>query len=138
MKSPSEWEGRAASHGGNAGEEAEAAAGRKESEEKNDNNKADTVSKLKALGQQHTDLRCDTVILFSQAASRGWSSYHTVLHRHTLCFYQDRKDTLRVSHTPPAMKEAQEKRDGQRCIWVGKLVVIRLFCLCRARRVACR
>ncbi|XP_054655007.1 uncharacterized protein LOC129194105 isoform X3 [Dunckerocampus dactyliophorus] len=32
-----------------------------------------------------------------KAASRGWSSYHTVLHRHTLCFYQDGKDTLRSS-----------------------------------------
>lgn len=32
-----------------------------------------------------------------KAASRGWSSYHAVLHRHTLCFYQDRKDTLRSS-----------------------------------------
>lgn len=38
-----------------------------------------------------------TLILFSQAASRAWNSYHAVLHRHTLCFYQDRKDTLRVS-----------------------------------------
>ncbi|XP_043992149.1 uncharacterized protein LOC122842399 isoform X4 [Gambusia affinis] len=32
-----------------------------------------------------------------KAASRGWNSYHTVLHRHTLCFFQDRKDTLRSS-----------------------------------------
>ncbi|XP_074502734.1 uncharacterized protein mymx isoform X8 [Sebastes fasciatus] len=32
-----------------------------------------------------------------KAASRGWSSYHAVLYRHTLCFYQDRKDTLRSS-----------------------------------------
>lgn len=32
MKCPSEWEAGAADHGGNAGEEAEAAAGRKESE----------------------------------------------------------------------------------------------------------
>ncbi|XP_034464212.1 uncharacterized protein LOC117775298 isoform X2 [Hippoglossus hippoglossus] len=32
-----------------------------------------------------------------KAASRGWSSYHAVLHRHTLCFYQDRKDILRGS-----------------------------------------
>ncbi|XP_037547063.1 uncharacterized protein LOC119423692 [Nematolebias whitei] len=32
-----------------------------------------------------------------KAASRGWSSYHTVLHRHALCFFQDRKDTLRRS-----------------------------------------
>ncbi|XP_017279839.1 uncharacterized protein LOC108240684 isoform X2 [Kryptolebias marmoratus] len=32
-----------------------------------------------------------------KAASRGWSSYHTVLHRHTLCFFQDRKETLRSS-----------------------------------------
>lgn len=64
------------------------------------------VSKLKALGQQHTDLRCNTVILFSQAASRGWSSYHAVLHRHTLCFYQDRKDTLRVSDTAPAAERS--------------------------------
>uniref|UniRef100_A0A3Q3MIK4 Uncharacterized LOC113131773 n=1 Tax=Mastacembelus armatus TaxID=205130 RepID=A0A3Q3MIK4_9TELE len=30
-----------------------------------------------------------------KAASRGWSSYHAVLYRHTLCFYQERKDTLR-------------------------------------------
>ncbi|XP_075933420.1 uncharacterized protein mymx [Anarhichas minor] len=32
-----------------------------------------------------------------KAASRGWSSYHAVLYGHTLCFYQDRKDTLRSS-----------------------------------------
>ncbi|XP_037322097.2 uncharacterized protein LOC119214430 isoform X1 [Pungitius pungitius] len=32
-----------------------------------------------------------------KAASRGWSSYHAVLYRHTLCFYQDRKDTPRSS-----------------------------------------
>lgn len=32
-----------------------------------------------------------------KAASRGWSSCHAVLYRHTLCFYQDRKDTLRSS-----------------------------------------
>ena len=32
-----------------------------------------------------------------QAASRAWSSHHAVLYRHSLCFYQDRKDTLRVS-----------------------------------------
>ncbi|XP_027862541.1 uncharacterized protein mymx isoform X6 [Xiphophorus couchianus] len=32
-----------------------------------------------------------------KAASRGWNSYHTVLYRHTLCFFQDRKDTLRSS-----------------------------------------
>ncbi|XP_070772541.1 uncharacterized protein [Enoplosus armatus] len=32
-----------------------------------------------------------------KAASRGWNSYHAVLYRHTLCFYQDRKETLRSS-----------------------------------------
>ncbi|XP_053732036.1 uncharacterized protein LOC128765358 isoform X3 [Synchiropus splendidus] len=32
-----------------------------------------------------------------KASSRGWSSCHAVLYRHTLCFYQDRKDTLRSS-----------------------------------------
>uniref|UniRef100_A0A3B3UDG9 Uncharacterized LOC106962749 n=1 Tax=Poecilia latipinna TaxID=48699 RepID=A0A3B3UDG9_9TELE len=32
-----------------------------------------------------------------KAASRGWNSYHAVLYRHTLCFFQDRKDTLRSS-----------------------------------------
>ncbi|XP_057705155.1 uncharacterized protein LOC130923451 isoform X2 [Corythoichthys intestinalis] len=32
-----------------------------------------------------------------KAASRGWNSYQTVLYRHTLCFYQDRKETLRSS-----------------------------------------
>lgn len=32
-----------------------------------------------------------------KAASRGWNTYHAVLYRHTLCFYQDRKDTLRSS-----------------------------------------
>ncbi|XP_061601923.1 spectrin beta chain, non-erythrocytic 5 isoform X6 [Cololabis saira] len=32
-----------------------------------------------------------------KAASRGWNSYHTVLYRHTLCFFQDRKETLRSS-----------------------------------------
>ncbi|XP_077438064.1 uncharacterized protein mymx [Vanacampus margaritifer] len=30
-----------------------------------------------------------------KATSRGWNSYHAVLYRHTLCFYQDRKETLR-------------------------------------------
>lgn len=34
-----------------------------------------------------------------QAASRGWNSYHAILYRHTLGFYEDRKDTLRVSKT---------------------------------------
>ncbi|CAL9688135.1 unnamed protein product [Knipowitschia caucasica] len=32
-----------------------------------------------------------------KAASRGWSCFHTVLYRHTLCFYQDKKDILRSS-----------------------------------------
>ncbi|XP_041865988.1 spectrin beta chain, non-erythrocytic 1 isoform X3 [Melanotaenia boesemani] len=32
-----------------------------------------------------------------KAASRGWNSYHAILYRHTLCFFQDRKDTLRSS-----------------------------------------
>ncbi|XP_059929545.1 uncharacterized protein LOC132473432 isoform X1 [Gadus macrocephalus] len=32
-----------------------------------------------------------------KAASRGWNSHHAVLYRHSLCFYQDRKDTLRSS-----------------------------------------
>ncbi|CAJ1067414.1 uncharacterized protein LOC121511110 [Xyrichtys novacula] len=32
-----------------------------------------------------------------KATSRGWNSFHAVLYRHTLCFYQDRKDTLRSS-----------------------------------------
>ncbi|XP_044070794.1 spectrin beta chain, non-erythrocytic 1 isoform X6 [Siniperca chuatsi] len=32
-----------------------------------------------------------------KAASRGWNSYHAVLYRQTLCFYQDRKETLRSS-----------------------------------------
>ncbi|XP_051936357.1 uncharacterized protein LOC127610357 isoform X5 [Hippocampus zosterae] len=32
-----------------------------------------------------------------KAASRGWNSYHTVLYRHTLCFYQHKKETLRTS-----------------------------------------
>ncbi|XP_077960140.1 uncharacterized protein mymx isoform X6 [Gasterosteus aculeatus] len=32
-----------------------------------------------------------------KAASRGWNSYHAVLYRHTLCFYQDRKEILRSS-----------------------------------------
>ncbi|XP_029926849.1 uncharacterized protein mymx isoform X2 [Myripristis murdjan] len=32
-----------------------------------------------------------------KAASRAWNSYHAVLYRNTLCFYQDRKDTLRSS-----------------------------------------
>ncbi|KAI4889742.1 hypothetical protein NFI96_019653 [Prochilodus magdalenae] len=30
---------------------------------------------------------------------RAWSSYHAVLYRRTLCFYQDRKDTMRSSVT---------------------------------------
>ncbi|XP_061083580.1 spectrin beta chain, non-erythrocytic 5 [Conger conger] len=32
-----------------------------------------------------------------KAPCRAWSSSHAVLHRHTLCFYQDRKHTLRSS-----------------------------------------
>ncbi|XP_015235074.1 PREDICTED: uncharacterized protein LOC107087815 isoform X3 [Cyprinodon variegatus] len=32
-----------------------------------------------------------------KAASRGWNSYHAVLYRQTLCFFQDRKETLRSS-----------------------------------------
>uniref|UniRef100_A0A3B3CHA5 PH domain-containing protein n=1 Tax=Oryzias melastigma TaxID=30732 RepID=A0A3B3CHA5_ORYME len=32
-----------------------------------------------------------------KAASRGWNSYHAVLYSHTMCFFQDRKDTLRSS-----------------------------------------
>ncbi|XP_067381665.1 uncharacterized protein [Channa argus] len=32
-----------------------------------------------------------------KASSRGWGSYYAILHRHTLCFYHDRKDTLRSS-----------------------------------------
>ncbi|XP_061766649.1 uncharacterized protein LOC133559181 isoform X2 [Nerophis ophidion] len=32
-----------------------------------------------------------------KAASRGWYSCHVVLYGHTLCFYQDKKDTLRSS-----------------------------------------
>ncbi|XP_068597455.1 LOW QUALITY PROTEIN: uncharacterized protein [Brachionichthys hirsutus] len=31
------------------------------------------------------------------AASRSWNSYHAVLHRHTMCFYVDRKEPLRSS-----------------------------------------
>lgn len=34
-----------------------------------------------------------------QAASRGWSSYHTILYRHTLGFYENRNNTLWVSET---------------------------------------
>nr|XP_055025999.1 uncharacterized protein LOC129415858 isoform X1 [Misgurnus anguillicaudatus] len=30
-----------------------------------------------------------------RASCRGWSSYHTVLYKQTMCFYQDRKDTLK-------------------------------------------
>nr|XP_054605795.1 uncharacterized protein LOC107375418 isoform X3 [Nothobranchius furzeri] len=56
------------------------------------NVESDAVSTRKVPSQLHNAL-----ILFSQAASRGWSSYHAVLHRHTLCFFQDRKDTLRSS-----------------------------------------
>lgn len=37
-----------------------------------------------------------TLILFSQAASRGWNSYYAVLSSHTMCFFQDGKDALRV------------------------------------------
>ncbi|KAL0983651.1 hypothetical protein UPYG_G00130790 [Umbra pygmaea] len=33
----------------------------------------------------------------NQAGSRAWSSHHAVLYKQTLCFYQDRKDTLRSS-----------------------------------------
>ncbi|KAM6956309.1 uncharacterized protein mymx [Aplochiton taeniatus] len=32
-----------------------------------------------------------------KAPSRAWNSYHAVLYRQTLCFYQDRKETLRSS-----------------------------------------
>ncbi|XP_072247391.1 uncharacterized protein [Leuresthes tenuis] len=44
-----------------------------------------------------------------KAASRGWNSYHAVLHRHTLCFFQDRKDTLRSSACglPLNLREAE-------------------------------
>ncbi|XP_077586344.1 uncharacterized protein LOC144205678 [Stigmatopora nigra] len=38
-----------------------------------------------------------------KAASRSWNSYHTVLYRHTLCFYQDRKETLRSSACCPPL-----------------------------------
>ncbi|XP_036429503.1 spectrin beta chain, erythrocytic isoform X2 [Colossoma macropomum] len=34
-----------------------------------------------------------------RAPCRAWSSYHAVLYRQTLCFYQDRKDTMRSSVT---------------------------------------
>ncbi|XP_017576865.1 uncharacterized protein LOC108441705 isoform X2 [Pygocentrus nattereri] len=34
-----------------------------------------------------------------RALCRAWSSYHAVLYRQTLCFYQDRKDTMRSSVT---------------------------------------
>ncbi|KAL6487656.1 hypothetical protein MHYP_G00042820 [Metynnis hypsauchen] len=34
-----------------------------------------------------------------RAPCRAWSSYHAVLYRQTLCFYQDRKDTMRSSMT---------------------------------------
>ncbi|XP_005173083.3 uncharacterized protein mymx [Danio rerio] len=30
-----------------------------------------------------------------KAPCRAWSSYHAVLYKHTMCFYQDRKDTLK-------------------------------------------
>ncbi|XP_056326646.1 spectrin beta chain, non-erythrocytic 1 isoform X6 [Danio aesculapii] len=30
-----------------------------------------------------------------KAPCRAWSSYHAVLYKHTICFYQDRKDTLK-------------------------------------------
>ncbi|XP_034148182.1 uncharacterized protein LOC106023986 isoform X3 [Esox lucius] len=32
-----------------------------------------------------------------KAGSRAWSAHHAVLYKQTLCFYQDRKDTLRSS-----------------------------------------
>lgn len=51
-----------------------------------------------------------TLILFSQAPSRGWNSYHAVLYRHTLCFYQDRKDTLRVSSKKKYSKEPRRTK----------------------------
>lgn len=35
-------------------------------------------------------------VLF-QAPCRAWNSYHAVLYKQTICFYQDRKDTLKVS-----------------------------------------
>lgn len=35
--------------------------------------------------------------LLFQASCRAWNSYHAVLYKQTICFYQDRKDTLKVS-----------------------------------------
>nr|XP_020456860.1 uncharacterized protein LOC109960822 [Monopterus albus] len=49
------------------------------------------------LGGKKAASRGGSSYLFSQADCRGWSSYHAVLHRHTLCFYQNRKDTLKSS-----------------------------------------
>lgn len=90
--SHSEREAGAAVHGGNAWEEAEAAAGREESKEG-----SIQCSSLHCQQLQSPHSAANTPILFSQAASRGWNSYHAVLYRHTLCFYEERKDTLRVS-----------------------------------------
>lgn len=92
----------------------------------------------KAAVSNNTDLHCNALILFSQAASRGWSSYHAVLHRHTLCFYQDRKDTLRVSDAPPAAERSAGEPLWRWWFGLRSRLVIRLFCRCRARRAACR
>jgi len=107
----SEWKARAAIYGWNAGEEAQAAAGREESKKGSAKPKPSAVSKCEALQSA-----AHTLILFSQAASRGWNTYHAVLYRHTLCFYQDRKDTLRVSRKrkkKTAAIRVLENRDGE-------------------------
>lgn len=39
----------------------------------------------------------DKINVLFQAPCRAWNSYHAVLYKQTLCFYQDKKDTLKVS-----------------------------------------
>lgn len=56
--------------------------------------------------------RSDLGFLFFQANSRSWNTFHTVLMRQTLCFYQDKKDTLKVM----AVKEREKQQHKMECL----------------------
>ncbi|XP_077469583.1 uncharacterized protein mymx isoform X2 [Stigmatopora argus] len=60
-----------------------------------------------------------------KAASRSWNSYHTVLYRHTLCFYQDRRETLRSSACGLPLNLT-----GAECLWAPEYTKkANCFCL---------
>ncbi|KAK7902211.1 hypothetical protein WMY93_018980 [Mugilogobius chulae] len=68
----------------------------REEEEEEEEEENASCSKAKLQSMEGTLERKQRLQLGGKkAASRGWSSYHTVLYRHTLCFYHDRKDILR-------------------------------------------